>query len=133
MLVFLLVQMLSTKINMQKNVSLNGVSENFFLTEQIEIIYGRNFILSDYYNFSRVAIIYYDLAKSFLKKPSSALNSLIDINGNSYLVVGFYKNSKREVSLDGNVLGGKIYLTNTQLAKEFNEKKYQRYTFISLI
>lgn len=103
------------------------------MTEQIEIIYGRNFILSDYYNFSRVAIIYYDLAKSFLKKPSSALNSLIDINGNSYLVVGFYKNSKREVSLDGNVLGGKIYLTNTQLAKEFNEKKYQRYTFISLI
>ncbi|HEM3502784.1 TPA: ABC transporter permease [Streptococcus suis] len=112
-----------------KDVQINGVSENFFLTEQIELLYGRKFIASDYLNFTRVTIMDSDLAEKFFKNSNKALNQYIDVEGDSYLVVGVYKNHKREVSLDGNVISGGIYLTNTQLSKEFNEREVSEIYF----
>lgn len=119
----------SLKNNVVKEIQINGVSENFFLTDQLELLHGRQFISSDYLNFSRVTIIDSDLAEKLFKNSQSALNQYIDVNNNSYLVIGVYKNKKREVSLDGNVIGGGIYLTNIQLAKEFNEREISEIYF----
>ena len=84
---------------------------------------GRRFTANDYSRFSRIIMLDVALAEKLFGSTDAALNQIVSVNANSYLVVGVYKDPKAGTSLYGFNSGGNAIMTNTQLAAEMGTKE----------
>ncbi|HFI0612130.1 ABC transporter permease [Streptococcus suis] len=105
------------------NVFITGVSQPYFDIKELEILTGRRFTANDYSQFSRIIMLDVALAEKLFGSQESALNQVVSVNANSYLVVGVYKDPKAGTSLYGFNSGGNAIMTNTQLAAEMGTKE----------
>ena len=105
------------------NVFITGVSQPYFDIKELEILTGRRFTANDYSRFSRIIMLDVALAEKLFGSQESALNQVVSVNANSYLVVGVYKDPKAGTSLYGFNSGGNAIMTNTQLAAEMGTKE----------
>ncbi|HFI0144068.1 TPA: ABC transporter permease [Streptococcus suis] len=105
------------------NVFINGVSQSYFGIKELEILGGRHFTANDYSRFSRIIMLDVALAEKLFGSTEAALNQIVSVNANSYLVVGVYKDPKAGSSLYGFNSGGNAIMTNTQLAAEMGTKE----------
>ncbi|HEM3581146.1 TPA: ABC transporter permease [Streptococcus suis] len=105
------------------NVFITGVSQSYFDIKALEILAGRRFTANDYSQFSRIIMLDVALAEKLFGSQESALNQVVSVNANSYLVVGVYKDPKAGTSLYGFNSGGNAIMTNTQLAAEMGTKE----------
>lgn len=105
------------------NVFITGVSQPYFDIKALEILTGRRFTANDYSQFSRIIMLDVALAEKLFGSQESALNQVVSVNANSYLVVGVYKDPKAGTSLYGFNSGGNAIMTNTQLAAEMGTKE----------
>ncbi|HFI0035298.1 TPA: ABC transporter permease [Streptococcus suis] len=105
------------------NVFITGVSQSYFDIKALEILAGRRFTVNDYSQFSRIIMLDVALAEKLFGSTDAALNQIVSVNANSYLVVGVYKDPKAGTSLYGFNSGGNAIMTNTQLAAEMGTKE----------
>ncbi|HEM5239803.1 TPA: ABC transporter permease [Streptococcus suis] len=105
------------------NVFITGVSQPYFDIKELEILTGRRFTANDYSQFSRIIMLDVALAEKLFGSTDAALNQIVSVNANSYLVVGVYKDPKAGTSLYGFNSGGNAIMTNTQLAAEMGTKE----------
>ncbi|HEM2826211.1 TPA: ABC transporter permease [Streptococcus suis] len=105
------------------NVFITGVSQSYFDIKALEILAGRRFTANDYSRFSRIIMLDVALAEKLFGSTDAALNQIVSVNANSYLVVGVYKDPKAGTSLYGFNSGGNAIMTNTQLAAEMGTKE----------
>ncbi|HEM6305067.1 TPA: ABC transporter permease [Streptococcus suis] len=105
------------------NVFITGVSQPYFDIKELEILTGRRFTANDYSRFSRIIMLDVALAEKLFGSQEMALNQVVSVNANSYLVVGVYKDPKAGTSLYGFNSGGNAIMTNTQLAAEMGTKE----------
>ncbi|MCQ8784544.1 ABC transporter permease [Streptococcus suis] len=105
------------------NVFITGVSQSYFDIKALEILAGRRFTANDYSRFSRIIMLDVALAEKLFGSAEAALNQIVSVNANSYLVVGVYKDPKAGTSLYGFNSGGNAIMTNTQLAAEMGTKE----------
>lgn len=105
------------------NVFITGVSQSYFDIKALEILAGRRFTANDYSRFSRIIMLDVALAEKLFGSTDAALNQIVSVNANSYLVVGVYKDPKAGTSLYGFNSGGNAIMTNTQLAVEMGTKE----------
>ncbi|HEM5160725.1 TPA: ABC transporter permease [Streptococcus suis] len=105
------------------NVFITGVSQSYFDIKALEILAGRRFTANDYSRFSRIIMLDVALAEKLFGSTDAALNQIVNVNANSYLVVGVYKDPKAGTSLYGFNSGGNAIMTNTQLAAEMGTKE----------
>lgn len=105
------------------NVFITGVSQSYFGIKELEILGGRRFTANDYSRFSRIIMLDVALAEKLFGSIDGALNQIVSVNANSYLVVGVYKDPKAGTSLYGFNSGGNAIMTNTQLAAEMGTKE----------
>ncbi|HFI0420767.1 ABC transporter permease [Streptococcus suis] len=105
------------------NVFITGVSQPYFDIKELEILTGRRFTANDYSQFSRIIMLDVALAEKLFGSQETALNQVVSVNANSYLVVGVYKDPKAGTSLYGFNSGGNAIMTNTQLAAEMGTKE----------
>ncbi|HEM5043866.1 TPA: ABC transporter permease [Streptococcus suis] len=105
------------------NVFITGVSQSYFDIKALEILAGRRFTANDYSRFSRIIMLDVALAEKLFGSTDVALNQIVSVNANSYLVVGVYKDPKAGTSLYGFNSGGNAIMTNTQLAAEMGTKE----------
>ncbi|MEG3250259.1 ABC transporter permease [Streptococcus suis] len=105
------------------NVFITGVSQSYFDIKALEILVGRRFTANDYSRFSRIIMLDVALAEKLFGSAEAALNQIVSVNANSYLVVGVYKDPKAGTSLYGFNSGGNAIMTNTQLAAEMGTKE----------
>ncbi|HEL1592658.1 TPA: ABC transporter permease [Streptococcus suis] len=106
-----------------ENVFINGVSQAYFDVKKFEVLTGRQFTTGDYSRFSRIIMLDVALAEKLFGSAEAALNQIVSVNANSYLVVGVYKDPKAGTSLYGFNSGGNAIMTNTQLAAEMGTKE----------
>ncbi|HEM5092950.1 TPA: ABC transporter permease [Streptococcus suis] len=105
------------------NVFITGVSQSYFDIKALEILAGRRFTANDYSRFSRIIMLDVALAEKLFGSTDVALNQIVSVNANSYLVVGVYKDPKAGTALYGMNSGGNAVMTNTQLAAETGMKE----------
>ncbi|HEM5269209.1 TPA: ABC transporter permease [Streptococcus suis] len=105
------------------NVFITGVSQSYFDIKALDILAGRRFTANDYSRFSRIIMLDVALAEKLFGSTDAALNQIVSVNANSYLVVGVYKDPKAGTSLYGFNSGGNAIMTNTQLAAEMGTKE----------
>ncbi|HFI0465470.1 TPA: ABC transporter permease [Streptococcus suis] len=106
-----------------ENVTITGVSQNFFAVKEYEILAGRQFTANDYSRFSRMIMLDTALAEKLFGSIESSLNQTISVNSNAYLVIGVYKDPKAGTAIYGMNSGGNAVMTNTQLAAETGMKE----------
>ncbi|WP_161950571.1 ABC transporter permease, partial [Streptococcus suis] len=70
------------------NVFITGVSQSYFDIKALEILAGRRFTANDYSRFSRIIMLDVALAEKLFGSTDAALNQIVSVNANSYLVVG---------------------------------------------
>lgn len=102
-----------------KQVTLTGVSQNYFDVKGYKVVAGRQLNASDYTNFSRFIMIDEMLAKKLFSIYEEALNKIIEVGDKKYRVVGVYKDPDAGSSAYGMNSDGNAILTNSQLASEF--------------
>lgn len=105
--------------NKAKQVTLTGVSQNYFDTNHNKILAGRRLMASDYQHFSRFIMIDQVLADKLFDTPEQALNEIITINNKMYRVIGVFVDPNAGSSAYGADSSGSAILANTQLAEEF--------------
>lgn len=105
------------------NVTITGVSQNFFAVKEYEILAGRQFTANDYSRFSRMIMLDTALAEKLFGSIENSLNQTISVNSNAYLVIGVYKDPKAGTVIYGMNSGGNAVMTNTQLAAETGMKE----------
>ncbi|HEL1613012.1 TPA: ABC transporter permease [Streptococcus suis] len=105
------------------NVFITGVSQPYFDIKALDVLAGRRFTANDYSRFSRIIMLDVALAEKLFGSQETALNQVVSVNANSYLVVGVYKDPKAGTSLYGFNSGGNAIMTNTQLAAEMGTKE----------
>ncbi|CYX14093.1 ABC transporter permease [Streptococcus suis] len=105
------------------NVTITGVSQNFFAVKEYEILAGRQFTANDYSRFSRMIMLDTALAEKLFGSIENSLNQTISVNSNAYLVIGVYKDPKAGTAIYGMNSGGNAVMTNTQLAAETGMKE----------
>ncbi|HEL2069445.1 TPA: ABC transporter permease [Streptococcus suis] len=106
-----------------ENVTITGVSQNFFAVKEYEILAGRQFTANDYSRFSRMIMLDTALAEKLFGSIENSLNQTISVNSNAYLVIGVYKDPKAATAIYGMNSGGNAVMTNTQLAAETGMKE----------
>ncbi|HEM3203300.1 TPA: ABC transporter permease [Streptococcus suis 8830] len=106
-----------------ENVTITGVSQNFFAVKEYEILAGRQFTANDYSRFSRMIMLDTALAEKLFGSIENSLNQTISVNSNAYLVIGVYKDPKAGTAIYGMNSGGNAVMTNTQLAAETGLKE----------
>lgn len=106
-----------------ENVTITGVSQNFFAVKEYEILVGRQFTANDYSRFSRMIMLDTTLAEKLFGSIENSLNQTISVNSNAYLVIGVYKDPKAGTAIYGMNSGGNAVMTNTQLAAETGMKE----------
>ncbi|HEM5413429.1 TPA: ABC transporter permease [Streptococcus suis] len=106
-----------------ENVTITGVSQNFFAVKEYEILAGRQFTANDYSRFSRMIMLDTTLAEKLFGSIENSLNQTISVNSNAYLVIGVYKDPKAGTAIYGMNSGGNTVMTNTQLAAETGMKE----------
>ncbi|HEL1697774.1 TPA: ABC transporter permease [Streptococcus suis] len=106
-----------------ENVTITGVSQNFFAVKEYEILAGRQFTANDYSRFSRMIMLDTALAEKLFGSIENSLNQTISVNSNVYLVIGVYKDPKAGTAIYGMNSGGNAVMTNTQLAAETGMKE----------
>ncbi|HEM4566226.1 TPA: ABC transporter permease [Streptococcus suis] len=106
-----------------ENVTITGVSQNFFAVKEYEILAGRQFTANDYSRFSRMIMLDTALAEKLFGSIENSLNQTISVNSNTYLVIGVYKDPKAGTAIYGMNSGGNAVMTNTQLAAETGMKE----------
>ncbi|MBM7267811.1 ABC transporter permease [Streptococcus sp. 2018037] len=106
-----------------ENVTITGVSQNFFAVKEYEILAGRQFTANDYSRFSRMIMLDTALAEKLFGSIENSLNQTISVNSNAYLVIGVYKDPKAGTAIYGMNSGGNAVMTNTQLAAETGMKE----------
>ncbi|TQE87255.1 FtsX-like permease family protein [Streptococcus suis] len=106
-----------------ENVTITGVSQNFFAVKEPEILAGRQFTANDYSRFSRMIMLDTALAEKLFGSIENSLNQTISVNSNAYLVIGVYKDPKAGTAIYGMNSGGNAVMTNTQLAAETGMKE----------
>ncbi|MGQ7399803.1 ABC transporter permease [Streptococcus suis] len=106
-----------------ENVTITGVSQNFFAVKEYEILAGRQFTANDYSRFSRMIMLDTTLAEKLFGSIENSLNQTISVNSNAYLVIGVYKDPKAGTAIYGMNSGGNAVMTNTQLAAETGMKE----------
>ncbi|MGQ7419094.1 ABC transporter permease [Streptococcus suis] len=106
-----------------ENVTITGVSQNFFAVKEYEILAGRQFTANDYSHFSRMIMLDTALAEKLFGSIENSLNQTISVNSNAYLVIGVYKDPKAGTAIYGMNSGGNAVMTNTQLAAETGMKE----------
>ncbi|KPJ22957.1 ABC transporter permease [Streptococcus phocae] len=104
----------------QENISISGVSQNYFKVKKYNILAGRALKPDDYSNFSRIILLDELTADELFGKGEykEALNKVVSLGDKDYLVVGVYKPKDSNVSMPGMPAGGAI-MANTQVAFEF--------------
>lgn len=102
-----------------ENVTVTGVSQEYFKVKNYDILAGRTFTANDYRNFSRIIMIDKVLADELFGTGNyeAALNKVVSLGSKDYLVVGVYKTDQESLSSFG--LMGSAVMTNTQVASEF--------------
>ncbi|HEL2006099.1 TPA: ABC transporter permease [Streptococcus suis] len=105
------------------NVTITGVSQNFFAVKEYEVLAGRQFTANDYSRFSRMIMLDTALAEKLFGSIENSLNQTISVNSNAYLVIGVYKDPKAGTAIYGMNSGGNAVMTNTQLAAETGMKE----------
>ncbi len=105
--------------NKIENVTITGVSGDYFKVKKYDIIAGRSLQEKDYTNFSRIIMIDTVLSDDLFGKDNydSGLNKVVSIGNKDYLVVGVYKTEEDTFSMYG--LSGSAVMANTQVASEF--------------
>ncbi|MFH6623376.1 ABC transporter permease [Streptococcus suis] len=106
-----------------ENVTITGVSQNYFAVKEYEILAGRQFTANDYSRFSRMIMLDTALAEKLFGSIEDSLNQTISVNSNVYLVIGVYKDPKAGTAIYGMNSGGNAVMTNTQLAAETGMKE----------
>ncbi|HEM3571641.1 TPA: ABC transporter permease [Streptococcus suis] len=106
-----------------ENVTITGVSQNYFAVKEYEILAGRQFTANDYSRFSRMIMLDTALAEKLFGSIENSLNQTISVNSNAYLVIGVYKDPKAGTAIYGMNSGGNAVMTNTQLAAETGMKE----------
>ena len=106
-----------------ENVTITGVSQNYFAVKEYEILAGRQFTANDYSRFSRMIMLDTALAEKLFGSIENSLNQTIRINNNAYLVIGVYKDPQAGTGFYGMNSGGNAVMTNTQLAAETGMKE----------
>ncbi|HEM6509061.1 ABC transporter permease [Streptococcus suis] len=106
-----------------ENVTITGVSQNFFAVKEYEILAGRQFTANDYSRFSRMIMLDMALAEKLFGSIENSLNQTVSVNSNAYLVIGVYKDPKAGTAIYGMNSGGNAVMTNTQLAAETGMKE----------
>ncbi|WP_218662305.1 ABC transporter permease [Streptococcus suis] len=106
-----------------ENVTITGVSQNFFAVKEYEILAGRQFTANDYSRFSRMIMLDTALAEKLFGSIENSLNQTISVNSNAYLVIGVYKDPKAGTAIYGMNSVGNAVMTNTQLAAETGMKE----------
>ncbi|HEM3496552.1 ABC transporter permease [Streptococcus suis] len=106
-----------------ENVTITGVSQNYFAVKEYEILAGRQFTANDYSRFSRMIMLDTALAEKLFGSIEDSLNQTISVNSNAYLVIGIYKDPKAGTAIYGMNSGGNAVMTNTQLAAETGMKE----------
>lgn len=106
-----------------ENITITGVSQNFFAVKEYEILAGRQFTANDYSRFSRMIMLDTALAEKLFGSIENSLNQTISVNSNAYLVIGVYKDPKAGTAIYGMNSGGNAVMTNTQLAAETGMKE----------
>ncbi|MEG3246949.1 ABC transporter permease [Streptococcus suis] len=106
-----------------ENVTITGVSQNYFAVKEYEILAGRQFTANDYSRFSRMIMLDTALAEKLFGSIEDSLNQTISVNSNAYLVIGVYKDPKAGTAIYGMNSGGNAVMTNTQLAAETGMKE----------
>ncbi|WP_449458249.1 ABC transporter permease [Streptococcus suis] len=106
-----------------ENVTITGVSQNYFAVKEYEILAGRQFTANDYSRFSRMIMLDTALAEKLFGSIEYSLNQTISVNSNAYLVIGVYKDPKAGTAIYGMNSGGNAVMTNTQLATETGMKE----------
>ncbi|HEM3611628.1 TPA: ABC transporter permease [Streptococcus suis] len=106
-----------------ENVTITGVSQNYFAVKEYEILAGRQFTANDYSRFSRMIMLDTALAEKLFGAIENSLNQTISVNSNAYLVIGVYKDPKAGTAIYGMNSGGNAVMTNTQLAAETGMKE----------
>lgn len=106
-----------------ENVTITGVSQNFFAVKEYEILAGRQFTANDYSRFSRMIMLDTALAEKLFGSIENSLNQTISVNSNAYLVIWVYKDPKAGTAIYGMSSGGNAVMTNTQLAAETGMKE----------
>ncbi|NQI69913.1 FtsX-like permease family protein [Streptococcus suis] len=105
------------------SVFITGVSQPYFDIKELDVLAGRRFTVNDYSRFSRIIMLDVALAEKLFGSQEAALNQVVSVNANSYLVVGVYKDPKAGTALYGFSSGGNAIMTNTQLAAEMGMKE----------
>lgn len=105
------------------NVTISGISQNYFQVKEYEILAGRQFTANDYSRFARIIMLDKALAEKLFGTMEASLNQTVSINNNSYLVVGVYKDPNSGTAIYGMYSGGNAVMTNTQLAAETGMKE----------
>lgn len=106
-----------------ENVTITGVSQNYFAVKEYEILAGRQFTANDYSRFSRMIMLDTALAEKLFGSIEDSLNQTISVNSNAYLVIGVYKDPKAGTAIYGMNSGGNAVMTNTQLAAKTGMKE----------
>ncbi|HEM5460971.1 FtsX-like permease family protein [Streptococcus suis] len=106
-----------------ENVTITGVSQNYFAVKEYEILAGRQFTANDYSRFSHMIMLDTALAEKLFGSIEDSLNQTISVNSNAYLVIGVYKDPKAGTAIYGMNSGGNAVMTNTQLAAETGMKE----------
>lgn len=120
--------------NRQKadNVNLTGVNATFFEVKQYKILAGRAFNPSDYQDFARVIMLDTQLAVKLFGSNDQALNRVVSVGDQSYLVVGVYEDPDTGTGVYALSSEGNALLANRQLAAEFGIDEVQSiYIYVS--
>lgn len=120
--------------NRQKadNVNLTGVNATFFEVKQYKILAGRAFNPSDYQDFARVMMLDTKLAGKLFGSNDQALNRVVAVGDQSYLVVGVYEDPDTGTGVYALSSEGNALLANRQLAAEFGIDEVQSiYIYVS--
>lgn len=100
------------------NVSIKGVSYNYFAIKDYQMIAGRKYTQSDYQQFSRMIMIDRTLANKLFASPEAALNQVVTMNQNNYLVIGVYEDPNSGTAMYAFNSEGSALMTQPQLNSE---------------
>lgn len=107
------------------NVTISGVSQDYFAVKDYDIVAGRQFQDEDYRQFSRIVMIDSTMSDKLFGKKNyqQALNNILTIGDKDYLITGVYKAAKDTMFLSAG--NGTAVMTNTQVAQEFKKPEVE--------
>ncbi|MFZ7334466.1 ABC transporter permease [Streptococcus pluranimalium] len=107
------------------NVTISGVSQDYFAVKDYDIVAGRQFQDEDYRQFSRIVMIDSTMSDKLFGKKNyqQALNNILTIGDKDYLITGVFKAAKDTMFLSAG--NGTAVMTNTQVAQEFKKPEVE--------